>query len=54
MRKDNPLLCRSLYSEEYDAVVEMMESLGFRNGWIQDMGSNKNYRPDFSKEHPFE
>jgi hypothetical protein len=31
-----------------------MEMLGFRNGWLQDMESNINYRPDFSKENPFE
>ena len=52
--KDHPLLSRSLYKKEYDTVVEMMESLGFRNGWVQDIDSFQNYRPDFSKEHPFE
>jgi hypothetical protein len=31
-----------------------MERLGFRNGWVQDMGSDVNYRPDFSRENPFE
>jgi hypothetical protein len=31
-----------------------MENLGFRNGWIQEMDSNQNYLPDFSKENPFE
>jgi hypothetical protein len=31
-----------------------MEKLGFRNGWVQEIDSNLNYRPDFSKEHPFE
>lgn len=46
-------LNRSLYREEYDSVVEEMERLGFRNGWIQDMDSFENYRPDFSKENPF-
>jgi len=51
---DHPDLRRSLYSAEYESVVEEMEKLGFRNGWVQDMDSNKNYRPDFSKEHPFE
>lgn len=47
-------LSRSLYKEEYESVVEAMESLGFRNGWVQDMDSYLNYRPDFRKEHPFE
>jgi hypothetical protein len=31
-----------------------MEDMGFRNGWVQDMDSYRNYRPDFRKEHPFE
>lgn len=52
MRHD--LLNRSLYKNEYDSVVAEMERLGFRNGWIQEMGSNVNYRPDFRKENPFE
>jgi len=47
-------LKRTLYSSEYEAVVEVMWKLGFRNGWIQDMESYRNYRPDFSKESPFE
>jgi len=52
--KNHPVLNRSLYLEEYEAVVEEMESLGFRNGWVQDMDSNNNYNPDFSKEDPFD
>lgn len=49
-----PDLNRTLYRSEYQAVVKHMEELGFRNGWIQDMDSHCNYRPDFSQEHPFE
>jgi putative pyruvate formate lyase activating enzyme len=52
--RDHPVLNRSLYKDEYESVVREMESLGFRNGWIQDMESNVNYRPDFSKKNPFE
>lgn len=52
--KDDPFLSRSLYKEEYDDVIKEMEDLGFRNGWVQDMDSNVNYRPDFRKENPFE
>ena len=52
--RHHPMLNRTLYKEEYKAVVEVMESLGFRNGWVQDMDSSLNYRPDFSKENPFE
>ena len=50
---DHPVLNRTLYKEEYEAVVEEMNKLGFRNGWVQDMDSNVNYRPDFGKENPF-
>jgi putative pyruvate formate lyase activating enzyme len=48
------VLRRTLYRYEYDSVVQEMERLGFRNGWVQDMDSYANYRPDFSKKHPFE
>ncbi len=51
--KDHPFLNRSLYKSEYEMVVEAMENLGFRNGWVQDMDSYLNYRPDFKKENPF-
>ena len=51
---DHPDLKRKLYKAEYDEVAQAMEDLGFRNGWIQDMDSYLNYKPDFSKEHPFE
>ena len=52
--KDHLTLSRSLYKEEYGMITEAMENLGFRNGWVQDMDSYKNYRPDFSRENPFE
>ncbi len=52
--KDHMILGRELYKEEYDEVVEAMEDLGFRNGWVQDMESCRNYNPDFRKENPFE
>lgn len=47
-------LGRTLYKAEYESVVETMEKLGFRNGWVQDMDSFQNYYPDFRKEDPFE
>jgi putative pyruvate formate lyase activating enzyme len=52
--RNHSVLNRPLYKSEYESVVTTMESLGFRNGWIQDMDSNLNYSPDFSKEKPFE
>ncbi len=48
-------LGRTLRQSEYKQVVEEMEHLGMYNGWIQDMESYENYRPDFDRnEHPFE
>jgi putative pyruvate formate lyase activating enzyme len=52
--KHHPVLNRTLFKAEYEAVVETMEALGFRNGWVQNMDSNVNYRPDFNIENPFE
>lgn len=52
--RNHPLLKRSLYKAEYESVVEAMQDLGFRNGWVQDMDSYQNYLPDFSRDHPFE
>ena len=52
--KRYPQLNRALYKAEYDEVAEYMNELGFRNGWLQDMDSYLNYRPDFNREHPFE
>lgn len=49
-----PELGRSLYKAEYEEVVDHMNKLGFRKGWVQEMDSGRNYLPDFSKEHPFE
>ncbi len=51
---NHPVLGHPLRPEEYEEVVAAMHRLGFRNGWVQEMDSNVNYRPDFSKEHPFE
>jgi putative pyruvate formate lyase activating enzyme len=52
--RDHSILNRKLYKDEYESVVAVMKSLGFRNGWIQDLNSYLNYRPDFSRNHPFE
>ena len=52
--RNHPLLKRSLYRTEYETVIEAMEELGFRNGWVQSLDSQENYKPDFRKEHPFE
>ncbi len=48
------LLFRTITVDEYTKVVNAMVSLGFRNGYFQDMDSHKSYKPDFSMDHPFE
>ena len=52
--KHFPEINRTLYSEEYNSVVEEMQKLGFRNGWVQEMDSHGSYLPDFKSENPFQ
>jgi len=47
------ILDRKIMKEEYDAVVNAMNELGFQNGWIQDLDSSDHYRPDFKMDEPF-
>ena len=47
-------LHRTVTRQEYKAVIDSFHDLGFSHGWLQDYHSHKNYRPDFSQEHPFE
>jgi putative pyruvate formate lyase activating enzyme len=49
----DPLLHRKLTAQEYNKVVTEMESLGFHNGWIQEIESSGHYNPDFAQENPF-
>ncbi len=51
---NEPPLNRSLRQEEYFEVVDDFYRLGFRNGFVQDLESYQNYRPDFDRAHPFE
>jgi len=51
---NHPLLGRTLKFEEYEEVKEEFYRLGFYRGWVQEMDSPTNYRPDFKYEHPFE
>ncbi len=52
--RDHPLLGRPLYPEEYGEVLNEMDLLGLETGWIQEMDSNAEYVPDFSRPSPFE
>lgn len=53
-RPDLPApLNRTLTAEEYATVADRFNALGF-NGWLQELQSQNNYRPDFSKtDTPF-
>jgi putative pyruvate formate lyase activating enzyme len=50
----HPWLGRCITRGEYDEVLDELERLGFSRGWIQELESEKIYRPDFTKPHPFE
>lgn len=50
---NHEFLGRTLKAGEYSMVVRELEELGFENGWVQELSSNENYRPDFEKEEPF-
>ena len=47
-------LGRTIRAKEYQRVVDELEYLGFENGWVQELSSHENYRPDFASENPFE
>lgn len=47
-------LHRPLSRNEYETVLEEFHALGFTRGWLQEYDSHRNYRPDFSRDHPFE
>ncbi len=45
-----PLLSRTISLSEYHEVVDLVNSLGLENGWLQEMGASGNYLPDFEHE----
>ena len=50
-----PDLARPVTRAEYQEVVELVDRLGFENGWLQEFGAAENYQPDFERQgHPFE
>ena len=50
----DPAMGKPLTRSEYNRVIDTMERLGMRRGFIQGMESFAHYRPDFNKNHPFE
>lgn len=51
--RDHPQLGRPLQENEYQEMLDEMDQLGLYNGWIQEMGSDSVYVPDFSEPEPF-
>ena len=47
-------LDRTLSFEEYRQATDRAAELGFSRGWIQELEAASNYRPDFTKQKPFE
>lgn len=44
---------RSVTKREYEVVVSELKRMGFHRGWVQNMGSNTYYLPNFEKKNPF-
>ena len=49
----HPTLDRILSPEEYEIVKTELENFGFYKGWVQEMESSDNYKPDFENDKPF-
>ena len=50
----HPRLNTTVSIEEYSLIMSELERLGMYNGWIQELTSASDYRPDFEKIHPFD
>lgn len=49
----HPTLGRTLSADEYEIVKTELERLGFYKGWVQEIESSGNYKPDFESDNPF-
>lgn len=52
--QNHPKLGRTVSVEEFQEVVDELLVLGFRHGWIQEIGSDRIFRPDFDRSNPFD
>ncbi len=50
----DPLLSRTLRIGEYGRALELVEELGFTNGWCQKFEAERTYRPNFRRVMPFD
>ena len=50
------LVDRTLRNSEYEKAIELLDKYGLHNGWIQELESSENYRPNFNEDriNPFE
>ena len=52
---EHSLVARTVQTGEYARALEALERAGLQEGYVQDISSPENYRPDFQKDgHPFE
>lgn len=49
-----PLLSRTVRAREYERVLDLVDSLGFTNGWCQEFEAERTYRPNFKRTSPFD
>jgi len=49
------LIDRALRNSEYNKALQLLEKYGLHNGWIQEMESANNYKPQFNQDrlNPF-
>lgn len=49
------LIDRTLRNSEYEKAIQLLEKYGLYNGWIQELESSENYRPNFNEDriNPF-
>jgi putative pyruvate formate lyase activating enzyme len=51
--KEFPEINRRITIDEFEKVYNYQLELGLTKGWVQEMGSQKVFLPDFSKDNPF-
>ena len=52
--RDHSGIDQALASTEYEEITRYALDLGLENPFIQELGSESNYLPDFDRDRPFE
>ena len=47
-------LNRTLTADEYQQVTDHFHAVGLHHGWLQELDAQACYRPDFTRQQPFE